>query len=112
MNLRSDKIGSVIQRVLGVELQQLELPFLTTIVKVEVTDDLKYAKVWISVLPSGVENEKQILGILKENIYDLQGSILKELAMKIVPRISFKVDVSQEYASKINELIRKTHEED
>lgn len=93
-------------------MQHLELPFLTTITRVEVSEDLKYAKVWISVLPAGEENEKQILATLKENIYDLQGGLNRKMETKITPRISFAVDHSGEYASHISDLIKKTHEEE
>ncbi len=85
---------------------------MTTISKVEISPDLKYAKIWITVLPSGKENEKEILGLLKENTYELQGNLNRELSMKMTPRISFAIDTSQEYAAHISELIKKTHEDE
>lgn len=111
MSIRTDKVSSVIQRLLGEQMQLLELPFLTTITKVEVTPDLKHCKVWISVMPAGEANEKKILNILKENIYDLQGSLIHGLEMKIIPRVGFKIDHAEEFNSHISALLRKTHEE-
>jgi ribosome-binding factor A len=111
MSRRTEQVASLVQRHLGQAMQKLELPYLVTISKVEVTHDLKHGKVWITVLPSGEENEAEILGVLKDNQYDLQGHLLREFAMKNVPRIHFVIDHSQEYAAHINELIKKNDEE-
>lgn len=112
MSVRTDKVASVVQRILGQQMQLLELPYLTTITKVEVEPDLKHAKIWISVMPEGESNEKEILSLLNENKYDLQGSVNRELQSKMVPRIKFVIDHSEEYASHINQLIRKSHEDE
>jgi ribosome-binding factor A len=111
MSLRTEKVASVIQRVLGHEMQLLELPFLTTISKVEVSPDLKHGRVWITVLPAGEDNEQKILEILANNIYDLQQSLNQELKIKIVPKIKFHIDHSEEFASHINKLLKDTYEE-
>jgi ribosome-binding factor A len=111
MSRRTEQVESLIQRHLGNAMQKLELPFLTTISKVEVTPDLKHAKVWLTILPAGEDNEKQVLNILKENAYDLQGELIRQFEMKIIPRVSFKIDHSEEYAAHINELLNKDNEE-
>jgi ribosome-binding factor A len=112
MSIRTDKVSSVIQRLLGEQMQLLELPFLTTITKVETTPDLKHAKVWISVMPAGEANEAKTLKILKDNVYDLQGALIKGMEMKIIPRVGFTVDHAEEFNAHINDLLRKTHEEE
>jgi ribosome-binding factor A len=112
MSIRTDKISSVIQRLLGEQMQLLELPFLTTITKVETTPDLKHAKVWISVMPAGEGPEAKTLQILRDNIYDLQGALIKGMEIKIVPRVAFAIDHAEEFSAHINDLIRKTHEEE
>src|SRR5262245_50705064 len=112
MTQRTEKVSSVVQKCIATAMQELDLPFLTTILKVEISEDLKYGKIWISVLPAGEKNEQQILDILKKNIYDLQGQLNHTMQSKIVPRISFAIDHSQEYSSHINELIAKTHDQD
>ncbi len=110
MTRRTDKVQAVLQQEIGDYIKQLELPALTTISKVEVTPDLKWCKVWITVM--GDENvQKLVMSALSENLYDLQGTLNRKLEMKFVPRVKFVIDHGEEYASHINELIRKTHEE-
>ncbi len=112
MSIRTEKVASVVQKILGEEMLELELPYLTTISKVEVAPDLKHARIWITVMPAGEQNEKKILKILDENLYDLQGGINRQLEMKMIPRIKFHIDHSEEFSAHINELIRNTHEEE
>ncbi len=111
MSLRTDKVASVVQKILGEQMQLLELPFLTTISKVEVSPDMKYAEIWITVLPAGPANEKKILGLLSENMYNLQGALIRGIPTKIVPRVKFEIDHSEEFSAHINSLLRKTNDD-
>ena len=112
MSKRTDQVAALLQKEVGNQIALIELPFLTTISKVEVTPDLKWGKVWITVLTEKSEDEKAVLNVLKEHIFDLQGEVNRHLKMKIVPRISFVIDKSEQYSAHINKLIQKTHEED
>ncbi|MDE2312002.1 MAG: 30S ribosome-binding factor RbfA [Patescibacteria group bacterium] len=108
---RIAKVNSLIRHELGVIL----LEFLqgqkgiTTITKVETSKDMKWAKVWISIL--GGDDDK-ILKFLELNIYDIQGELNQHFHTKIIPRISFHLDTSPRYAQHIDELIKKIHEEE
>jgi ribosome-binding factor A len=94
----------------GAMLQRLELPALITVSKVEVSPDLKHAKVFITCLPSDEKTIEQVLEIIGDQRYDLQGEINRKLVMRVVPRMHFVIDHSQEYASRINDLLRKANE--
>lgn len=87
-----------------------ELPAITTISKVEVTPDLKWCKIWVTIL-GDASKQQAVLAQIKENLPEMQRSINHKMSMKIVPRISFVIDHGEEYASHINELLKKTHDE-
>ena len=53
--------------------------------------------------------DKQILDFLAKNIYDIQGEVNKHFHTKIIPRISFHLDVSPRYVEHIDELIKEIH---
>ena len=55
--------------------------------------------------------QDEVMEILGENLYDLQGQLNRKLTMKFVPKVKFVIDYGEEYASHINELLRKTYEE-
>ena len=110
MSKRTEQVASTLQEQLGLHMSKLELPFLTTISKVEVTPDLKHAKVWITIFSDKEEDEKEVLDVLSNNKYDLQGELYDYFESKNVPRIHFAVDHSEQYTDHINKLLRKTKE--
>lgn len=108
---RIPKLNSLLQQLVGEAI----LPYLkgvnglTTVSQVQVSGDSKWAKVWVSIIGG---DDDEILKILRDNIYDIQGEINKHLAMKVTPRLQFFLDTSPRYAQHINDLINKVHEED
>ncbi len=111
MSRRTEKVSSLVQQEVGEFLARMELPALTTISKVEVTPDLKWGKIWITVM-GDKKKQEEVLETLKEKMFDLQGELNRAMSMKIVPRIKFVIDHGEEYAAKINELLRKAHEDE
>jgi ribosome-binding factor A len=110
MSRRTEKVASLIQHEVGEFMAQLELPALTTISKVEITPDLKWGKVWITIM--GDEKiQEEVLEELGENLFDLQGELNRKLEMKFVPRLKFEIDHGEEYAAKINELLKKANQD-
>ena len=132
---RIAKVNSLIQHELGpVLLEWLrEFKGLVTISKVDTSRDMKWAKVWISIVPTDPHTsldkleipspkgrgekgfsslDKAILDYLAKNIYDLQGEVNKHFHTKIIPRISFHLDTGPRYAQHIEELVKKVHEEE
>jgi ribosome-binding factor A len=108
---RVERVNSLIQQIVGETIHQYleEYPGLVTVSKVEASRDLKWAKVWVSIIGG---NDDKILKILDHNLYDIQGELNRSVAMKIVPRLQFFLDTSPRYAQHINELIQEIHKED
>jgi ribosome-binding factor A len=108
---RIARVNALIQETLGPVLQQQleDLPSLVTISRVETTGDMRWAKVWISVLG---EDDDKVMDRLKRHMYDIQGEVNRSFTTKIVPRIQFLLDTTPRYAQHIEELIHKIHEDD
>ncbi|MCL5435594.1 MAG: ribosome-binding factor A [Patescibacteria group bacterium] len=90
-------------------LRTEELPGLSgiiTILKVEVTPDLREAKVWFSSLG---QDTAAVEKILNRNLYPIQGQLYQGATMRIVPKIRFYADTSTEYAAHISEVFDKLH---
>ena len=107
---RIAKVNSLIQHELApVLLKFLEgQKGLVTITKVETSRDMKWAKVWISILGG---NDDEILTFINKNIYHIQGDLNHHFATKIIPRLQFFLDTSARYAQHIEELVKKIHKE-
>ena len=102
------KINKLIKRELGkIILTDVDFPknSIITITKVKTSADLRYADIFISVLPDemNIEIEKE----LKENIYFIQGKLNRKLFMKPLPRIRFMIDRSGEDVDRISRVIEE-----
>jgi len=109
MTQRILKINKLIKQELGkIILTDIDFSknIILTITKVKASADLRYADVFISVLPDemSIEIEKE----LKENIYFIQGKLNRKLFMKPLPRIRFVIDKSGEYVEKIGRIIKES----
>ena len=112
---RIEKANSLIQNLVGVIL----LPYfksgehgIVTVSKVLVSRDMRWAKVFISIVGlDTAENDTIVMNTLKNNIYDIQGELNREMMIKIVPRISFHSDTTGRYAAHINQIFKTIEDE-
>jgi len=111
MSHRIAQINELIRQELSILfLTEVEFPkgCLVTIMRVETSKDLHYAKVWLSIMP--VYYTKKILDILKANVGHLQFLLNKKLTMKPLPRLYFAVDETEKKAAEIEELLDRIKE--
>jgi len=104
---RNDRIDEEVKRELGAVIRELKDPRISgivSVVAVRVTKDLRFAKVFISVLGS----EEQKKGSI-EGIKSAAGFIRKEIGRRInlrhTPEFSFVLDDSIEHGAYINSII-------
>ena len=113
-NNRIDRIKEEVLRELAAVIRTLKdprIPTMTSVVAVDVTKDLKYAKAHISVM--GDEDVKQdALKALKSASGYIRREISSRLNLRITPEFSFVLDRSVDYGMHINELINKINEGD
>ena len=104
-----ERIKEEIKREMASILRAIKDPRLsqmTSVVSVEVTKDLKYAKIYVSVM--GSEEEKQSsLVALKNATGFIKREIGQRLDLRAVPHPTFVLDRSIDYGAHINELIEK-----
>ena len=81
-----------------------------TVTGVDVTDDLKIAIVYVSILK---EEEKQsTLDILQAAKSFIRSELSKRLKMKFIPSIDFRLDTSIEYGNRIEQLLSEIRKKD
>ena len=80
--------------------------------KAEVTGDLRYAKIYVSVLADEKEKKSTLEGLKKASGF-IRRELGKRLDIRHVPELQFILDNSIEYSveisKKINELNRENH---
>ena len=75
-----------------------------SIVSVETTGDLRWCKVYISVL--GLQSEKDFLKGLKSASGWLRRELGSALSLRYTPELVFQLDKSIEYGAHINSVIQ------
>jgi ribosome-binding factor A len=112
---RIGRINEEIQKVLSETLRTLKDPRvqgLISITQVDTSGDLRYAKVYISVLDK--DRSREVLKGLKSAAGFLRRDLGAKLQLRYTPELIFESDTNIEYAAHINELLKQTeaHHED
>ena len=81
---------------------------LISVTRVETTGDLRYAKVWLSVL--GELNEREFKRGLKSCGPWLRHELGERLSLRYTPELVFELDHSIEYGAKISRMIEEIEE--
>ncbi len=104
----SDLLREEIADIVIYRLKDPRIGFIT-ITGVDVTDDIKIARVYVSVLKD--EDKKNTLDILNSAKSFIRSELSKRLRMKSIPGLEFRLDTSIEYGYKIDKLLKKIEEE-
>lgn len=101
------RINDDIQRVMSSLLREIKDPRVNqgmiSVTRVETTGDLRYSKIWLSVM--GMQNEKDFKKGIKSASGWLRRELGNSLKLRNTPELSFEIDHSIEYGAHINELI-------
>ena len=110
---RQEKLGELIvvelSDLLRTRLKDPRVGF-ASITHVEVSGDLRHAKVFVSVMGNPEEQEATMKG-LKHAAGFLRHELASRLTLRYMPELAFKLDTSIEHGAHILELIRKSEEE-
>jgi ribosome-binding factor A len=106
MNDRRRRVNEAVKQVLSEAIRELKDPRVgfVTVTGTEVTTDLGYAKVFISVYGDDRKRERTLAGLAAAHGY-LQSRVAKELKLRRTPRLTFEYDASVEYGVRMSQLI-------
>lgn len=112
---RTDRLNSLLKEVISdVIKRQVKNPLvaeLTTVTRVDITKDLKHAKVYVSVI--GDEHvQKKTLEALTSAAGFIAVNSSKEVVMRFFPALHFYLDDSVDKHMRIEEILKEIHEEE
>ena len=114
VNTRMIRINDEIQReaanIIRSEVKDPRIGTLTSVVKVETTSDLKYCKIFVSVLGNDEEKQEVMKG-LKNAAGFIRHLLAERINLRNTPELTFKLDDSLEYAIKMDRLIKEISSE-
>ena len=102
----NDTIQEEISKILMLEVKDENIKFVT-VTGVETTNDLSYAKVYVTVL----ENEKKemVLESLNKAAPFIRSKLAERIEIRHTPELKFIYDTSIEYGNHIEQIINHMH---
>lgn len=104
LNRINEELKKEISQIISFELKNPDATGLISVTKVKITPDLKYAKVYVSLLNS--KNEEKTIEALKSSAGFIRSSIAKRINLRITPELVFEKDDSMEYGMKIDSILK------
>lgn len=114
---RSDRVADLLkQEIADLILRRVKDPRVAnvTISGVEVTDDLKHARVFYCVMGHGDDEgakKNAILGLEKARGF-IRLELGRRLSLRYVPEVHFEYDTSFEYGDKIERLLKELQKDE
>ena len=112
MSLRTERVASLVKEQLGMmflrEYRDLAAG-LITITDVQMTPDLKIAKIYVSIFGNELAR-KETLRLLEEHKPEIRSFIGSNIRLKFTPSVQIYMDETLDHVDRIEQLIKKTHE--
>jgi len=104
LNRINEELKKEISQIVSFELKNPEVTGMLSVTRVKVTPDLKYAKVYISIINSK-DNDKTMEG-LKQSGGFIRSTLAKRINLRVTPELVFEKDDSLEYGAKIESILK------
>jgi ribosome-binding factor A len=108
---RSQRLAILIrEEIADIIMKKVKDPRLgfVTVTDVALSDDLKMARVFVSVLAEGQKDDT--LGILNAAKGLVRNELSKRVRIKFIPTVEFKIDTSVERGFRVDQLLKELRE--
>lgn len=106
----SEQMKKEISNIIQNEIKDPRIPMLTSVINVEVTKDLRYAKVFISVFGDDDKKVKCIEGLKSAAGY-IRKEVGNRMKIRYIPEMLFELDKSIEYGLHIDRVLKEMNKE-
>jgi ribosome-binding factor A len=111
---RQNRVSELIKREISIVLQQeMQDPRIgfVTVTKVIITQDLKHAKVLVSILGDD-SAKKTSMEAINNSLGKIKELLASRIKLRYMPTIQFQLDTSIEYSAHINDLLARLKKEE
>ena len=111
MTQRTERVAEEVREILAEEVQRLKDPRIgfVTLTSVEVTPDLRRARIFYTVFGDERQERATAAG-LRSATPHLRQAVGRQVRLKVVPELEFRVDETLERGRRIDELLERIHE--
>ena len=102
----NDEITAELANIIRTDVKDPRISSMTSVLRVETTQDLKYCKVFISVLGNDEEKQSVMKGLKNASGF-IRHLLAERINLRNTPELTFKLDDSVEYAIRMDKLIKE-----
>ncbi len=106
---RTDKLNNEFRKIIyEIIKNDLNIPTVTemfSITEVDVSPDIKNAKVYVSVYSTNAEKKQATFLGIKENASRIRKALSSKMSIRYVPELRFYEDSALEYGNKIDKIL-------
>jgi len=107
----AEQIKKDISHIINTEMKDPRLPGITSVTDVQVSKDLRYAWVYVSVYGSEDEKEETLQTLVRATGF-VRSEIGRRIRLRYTPEIIFYLDDSIEYGAHIENVIKSLKEKE
>lgn len=100
-----EELKKEISNIINYNLKNPDVTGMISVTKVKTSTDLKYAKVYVSLLNS--KSVKTTLAGLKKSSGYIRSEIAKNINLRNTPELVFELDDSMEYGARIDSILKE-----
>ena len=100
-----EELKKQISNIISYDLKNPDITGMISVTKVKTSPDLKYARVYITILNS--KNNKATLAGLKRASGFIRSEIAKRVNLRYTPELVFEFDDSIEYGARIDSILKE-----
>jgi ribosome-binding factor A len=111
---RADRVSEAIKREMSLMVQQdVKDPrvHFVTVTDVQTTDDLRYAKIYVSILGDKEDRKESLKGLVHAKGF-LRSELGRRLGLRYTPDIQFFLDESLDHSIQIRTLLNSIKKDD
>lgn len=113
MKIRPEKVAQLMRReiadILQRKLRDPRMSAMVSVTDVEVTHDLSYAKIFVSIMGTPEEREKTLAGLVSAAGF-VRHELGDRLGLREVPGIRFIHDDSIDRGARVEDLLKRIHD--
>lgn len=107
----AEQVKKDVSQIIGYEMKDPRLAGITSVTDVQLSRDLRYASIYVSIFGSDQEKEETLQTLIKATGF-IRTEIGKRIRLRYTPEINFFLDNSIEYGAHIERVIKSLKEDE
>jgi len=107
----AEQIKKDLSQIINKEIKDPRVSAMTSITDVQLSKDLRYASIYVSIFGTDSEKEETLQTLIRASGF-IRSEIGRRIRLRYIPEINFYLDNSIEYGAHIEKVLKSLKKED